>query len=163
MSCFKSTNKWHKLLIPALRRQRQVSLWVWGQPELQIKIQDSQNYTEALFLQKPKSRSNNQTHTSMQTVSSSIITDQLSRSWGGAWGGETAESQVGQEQPEVWAEQLVCGIQPVVPFRERKEEQVCTPAKVPFSYLLREAGDSAFRMSVEPPLLRKQCRTLPTY
>jgi hypothetical protein len=33
-------------LIPALKRQRQMDLWVQGQPGLQSKFQDSQGYTE---------------------------------------------------------------------------------------------------------------------
>jgi hypothetical protein len=37
-------------LIPALRRQRQVDLWVQGQPGLYIKFQDSQDYAEKLCL-----------------------------------------------------------------------------------------------------------------
>jgi hypothetical protein len=40
------------LLIPALRRQRQVDFWVWGQPGLQSEIQDSQGYTEKPCLRK---------------------------------------------------------------------------------------------------------------
>jgi hypothetical protein len=37
---------WHKPLIPALVRQRQVDFLVQGQPDLQSKFQDSQGYTE---------------------------------------------------------------------------------------------------------------------
>jgi hypothetical protein len=42
-------------LVPVLWRQRQVNLWVWGQPALQSKFQNSQGYTEKLCLeiQKP--------------------------------------------------------------------------------------------------------------
>jgi hypothetical protein len=32
---------WHVPSAPALGRQRQVSLWVWGKIDLQIKFQDS--------------------------------------------------------------------------------------------------------------------------
>jgi hypothetical protein len=45
---------WRSPLIPALGRQRQVDLWVWGQPGLQSEFQDSQGYTEKLGLEKPK-------------------------------------------------------------------------------------------------------------
>jgi hypothetical protein len=34
---------WFTPLIPALRRQRQVDFWVWGQPGLQTEFQDSQS------------------------------------------------------------------------------------------------------------------------
>jgi hypothetical protein len=37
---------WHMLLIPVPRKQRQVDLWVQGQPGLQSKFQDSQVYIE---------------------------------------------------------------------------------------------------------------------
>lgn len=37
---------WHMLLIPAHKRQRQVYLWVQGQPILQSELWDSQSYTE---------------------------------------------------------------------------------------------------------------------
>jgi hypothetical protein len=47
---------WHTPLIPALRRQRQVDFWVWGQPGLQSEFQDSQNYTEKPCLEKPKKK-----------------------------------------------------------------------------------------------------------
>jgi hypothetical protein len=40
---------WPTPLIPALGRQRQVDLWVQGQPGLQSEFQDSQGYTEKLF------------------------------------------------------------------------------------------------------------------
>jgi hypothetical protein len=40
------------LLIPALRRQRQVDFWVWGQPGLQSEFQNSQAYTEKPCLEK---------------------------------------------------------------------------------------------------------------
>jgi hypothetical protein len=39
-------------LIPALGRQRQVDVWVWGQLGLQNKFQDSQGYTEKPCLKK---------------------------------------------------------------------------------------------------------------
>jgi hypothetical protein len=41
-------------LIPALGRQRQADIWVWGQPGLQSKFQDSQGYTEKPCLENPK-------------------------------------------------------------------------------------------------------------
>jgi hypothetical protein len=41
---------------PALRRQRQVDLWVRGQPGLQSEFQDSQGYTEKPCLEKPKKK-----------------------------------------------------------------------------------------------------------
>jgi hypothetical protein len=43
---------WHKPLIPALGRQRQVDFRVPGQPGLQSEFQDSQGYTEKPFLEK---------------------------------------------------------------------------------------------------------------
>jgi hypothetical protein len=39
---------------PALKRQRQVDLWVQGQPGLQSEFQDSQGYTEKFCLKKKK-------------------------------------------------------------------------------------------------------------
>ena len=45
---------WHTPLIPALGRQRQVDFWVRGQPGLQTKFQDSQDYTEKPCLKKKK-------------------------------------------------------------------------------------------------------------
>jgi hypothetical protein len=49
------SHEWrHTPLIPALGRQRQVDLWVWGQPGLQSEFQDSQGYTEKLCLKKKK-------------------------------------------------------------------------------------------------------------
>ena len=44
-------------LIPALGRQRQANLWVWGQPGLQSEYQDSHGYTE-----KPCHETNKQTN-----------------------------------------------------------------------------------------------------
>jgi hypothetical protein len=44
---------WHTPLVLALRRQRQVDFWVWGQPGLQSEFQDSQGYTEKPCLKKP--------------------------------------------------------------------------------------------------------------
>lgn len=41
-------------LILALVRQRQVDLWVQGQPGLLSKLQDSQDYTEKPCLEKKK-------------------------------------------------------------------------------------------------------------
>jgi hypothetical protein len=45
---------WGTPLIPALGGQRQVDLWVRGQPGLQSEFQDSQGYTEKPCLEKPK-------------------------------------------------------------------------------------------------------------
>jgi hypothetical protein len=45
---------WHMPLIPALGRQRQADFWVWGQPSLQSKFQDSQGYTEKPCLKETK-------------------------------------------------------------------------------------------------------------
>ena len=45
---------WHTPLVPALGRQRQVNLWVRGQPGLQSRFQDSQDYTEKPCLEKSK-------------------------------------------------------------------------------------------------------------
>ena len=47
---------WPTPLIPALRRQRQVDFWVWGQPGLQSEFQDSQGCTEKPCLEKQKQR-----------------------------------------------------------------------------------------------------------
>jgi hypothetical protein len=47
---------WHMLLIPARGRQRQADFWVWGQPGLQNKFQDSQDYTEKPCLEKGKKK-----------------------------------------------------------------------------------------------------------
>jgi hypothetical protein len=44
---------WHMPLIPALGRQRQADFWVWGQPGLQSKFQNSQGYTEKPCLEPP--------------------------------------------------------------------------------------------------------------
>jgi hypothetical protein len=55
LGLWKSTSAgwwWLVPLIPALRRQRQVDFWVWGQPGLQTEFQDSQGYT-ALKEKKP--------------------------------------------------------------------------------------------------------------
>jgi hypothetical protein len=50
---------WRTPLIPALGRQRQVDLWVRGQPGLQSEFQDSQGYTEKPCLEKPKKKKKN--------------------------------------------------------------------------------------------------------
>jgi hypothetical protein len=47
---------WYTPLIPALGRQRQADLWVWGQPGLQSEFQDSQGYTEKPCLKKKKKK-----------------------------------------------------------------------------------------------------------
>jgi hypothetical protein len=44
---------WRTPLIPALWRQRQVDVWVRGQPGLQSEFQDSQGYTEKPCLEIP--------------------------------------------------------------------------------------------------------------
>jgi hypothetical protein len=44
---------WRTPLIPARGRQRQADFWVRGQPDLQTKIQDSQDYTEKPSLNTP--------------------------------------------------------------------------------------------------------------
>jgi hypothetical protein len=44
---------WHTPLIPALGRQRQGDLGVQGQPGLQNKFQDRQDYTEKPCLKNP--------------------------------------------------------------------------------------------------------------
>jgi hypothetical protein len=41
---------WRTRSIPALGRQRQAEFWVWGQPDLQSELQDSQGYTERCCL-----------------------------------------------------------------------------------------------------------------
>jgi hypothetical protein len=43
---------WRTPWIPALGRQRQADLWVWGQPGLQSEFQDSQDYTRKPCLEK---------------------------------------------------------------------------------------------------------------
>ena len=65
---------WHMLLIPALGRQRQVNLWVQGQPSLPSEFQDSQGYTEKPCLKqkqkqktKNKKQKNKKTKTKTQT------------------------------------------------------------------------------------------------
>jgi hypothetical protein len=50
----------------ALRRQRQVDLWVQGKPGLQSEFQDSQDYTEKPCL-KQKQKQQQQTHTQNKT------------------------------------------------------------------------------------------------
>jgi hypothetical protein len=50
----KSWSRWHTLFIPALGRQRQADFWVRDQPGLQSEFQDSQGYTEKLYLEKTK-------------------------------------------------------------------------------------------------------------
>jgi hypothetical protein len=50
----KTDQWWSTPLIPALGRQRQADLWVWGQPGLQSEFQYSQGYTEKPCLEKPK-------------------------------------------------------------------------------------------------------------
>jgi hypothetical protein len=49
---------WRTPLIPALGRQRQVDLWVWGQPGLHSEFQDSQDYTEKPCLEKTRKQKN---------------------------------------------------------------------------------------------------------
>jgi hypothetical protein len=41
-------------LVSVLRRQRQMNLYIQGQPGLQSEFQDSQGYTENPFIKKPK-------------------------------------------------------------------------------------------------------------
>jgi hypothetical protein len=53
---FKSRAWCRTPLIPALGRQRHADFWVWGQPGLQSKFQDSQGYTEKPCLEKPKKK-----------------------------------------------------------------------------------------------------------
>jgi hypothetical protein len=43
-------------LLPALGRQRQADFWVRGQPGLQSEFQDSQDYTEKPYFEKPKGK-----------------------------------------------------------------------------------------------------------
>jgi hypothetical protein len=47
-------------LIPALGQQRQVDFWVWGQPSLQSKFQDSQGYTQIPCLEKQQQQQQQQ-------------------------------------------------------------------------------------------------------
>ena len=47
---------WCTSLMTALRRQRKVDLWVWGQHGLQNEFQDSKHYTEKPCLKKPKTK-----------------------------------------------------------------------------------------------------------
>jgi hypothetical protein len=55
---------WRTPLIPTLSRQRQVDLWVWGQPGLQSEFQDSQDYIEKPCLKnKTTTTKNKQTKT----------------------------------------------------------------------------------------------------
>lgn len=60
---------WHKSLVPALGRQKQVDLWVQGQPGLQSGFQDSQGYTEKLLPWKTKQKEEN------------IITSVINSNW----------------------------------------------------------------------------------
>ena len=53
-------------LIPALGRQRQTDLWVWGQPGLQSEFQNSQN-----FIEKPCFKKILNTHTWSPQIGSS--------------------------------------------------------------------------------------------
>ena len=66
---------WHKPLISALGRQRQMDFWIWSQPGLQSKFQDSQGYTEKSCLKKPK-QTNKQTKSFKKL---SLVS--LSRDW----------------------------------------------------------------------------------
>jgi hypothetical protein len=50
----------HMPLVPALGRQRQVDLWVRGQPGLLSEFQDSQDYTEKPCLEKLKQQEQQQ-------------------------------------------------------------------------------------------------------
>jgi hypothetical protein len=50
---------WRTPLVPALGRQRQVDLWVRGQPGLQSEFQDNQGYTEKPCLEKTKTKKTN--------------------------------------------------------------------------------------------------------
>jgi hypothetical protein len=45
-------------LFPALGRQRQIDIWVPGQPGLQSEFQDSQGYTEKPCLEKTNKQKN---------------------------------------------------------------------------------------------------------
>jgi hypothetical protein len=55
--CFLDTGaRWHIPLVPELRRQRPVDLWVQGQPGLQGEFQDSQGYTEKSYLEGKRKR-----------------------------------------------------------------------------------------------------------
>jgi hypothetical protein len=53
---------WHTPSIPALGRQRQVDLWVRGQPGLQSEFQDSQGYTEKPCLKKQTNKQKKANH-----------------------------------------------------------------------------------------------------
>lgn len=64
--CFRADNirwswVWRTPFIPALERQRQVDLWVGGQPGLQSQFQDSRGYKERSCL-KNKNKNQNQTN-----------------------------------------------------------------------------------------------------
>jgi hypothetical protein len=48
---------WCTTLIPTFERQRQVDLWVQGQPGLHIGFQDRHEYTEKHYLKKQKQKS----------------------------------------------------------------------------------------------------------
>jgi hypothetical protein len=60
-------------LIPALGRQRQVDLWVRGQPGLQSEFQDSQGYTEKPCLEKTKKQTNKQQQKKQKKVEADHI------------------------------------------------------------------------------------------
>jgi hypothetical protein len=58
---------WLMPLIPALRRQRQANLWVWGQPGLQSVFQDSQGYIERPCFKNNKNKTNSNKNTAVKT------------------------------------------------------------------------------------------------
>ena len=79
---FMTRQWWHTPLIPALRRQRQVDLWVRGQPSLQSEFQDSQGYTEKPHLRKktqPNKQKQNQTTTTAKQKANN--TDSATKAW----------------------------------------------------------------------------------
>jgi hypothetical protein len=108
---------WRMPLIPALGKQRQVDFWVWGQPDLQNKFQDSQGYTEKPCLggkkktkqtNKQKNQPNKQTN--KQTKKKRWGLSKRSWTWFRSFSYSSAPSQVPVGHPHLmwggWSQQI---------------------------------------------------------
>ena len=80
-------------VIPALRRQRQVDFWVWGQPSLQNEFQDSQDSIEEPCLKKQKTKNKQKELQLHMTVCSVGVGDSNSRTWKNSQCSETLATE----------------------------------------------------------------------